>query len=149
MSKCYFRYCLSRAPKVQRETIINVQFISDESITRTGAQCTIACIEDSPPPSECMFGYDSVCLSSKSTESRAAYCPSQVKSDWIPIDDLPFQNFTNGNEGDCTCMPVKLIEDSLMDGTSPYGSQSQECFQVDIQYIFSNQTSNCESILIL
>ena len=82
MFKCYFRYCLSRAPKVQRETIINVQFISDESITRTGAQCTIACIEDSPspiPPPLCMFGYDSVCLSSKSTDVRSAYCPSVVE----------------------------------------------------------------------
>ena len=47
---------------------------------RAGAQCTIACIEDSPPPPtpECMFGYDSVCLSSKSTDLRSAYCPSLV-----------------------------------------------------------------------
>ena len=46
------------------------------------------------------------------------------------------------NEGECTCLPVRLIEDSLLDGISPYGSQSQECFQVDTKFIFNNQTSN-------
>ena len=47
-------------------------------------------------------------------------------------------------KGDCTCMPVKVIEDSLKDGASPYGSQSKECFQVDTNYIFNIQTSNCK-----
>ena len=96
----YFRYCLSNAPNVQTEGNLKVQFLSDDTLGRTGAQCTIVCIEDSPPPTttttitstttiistapiipqpqECMFGYDSVCLSSKSTETRTAFCPSQV-----------------------------------------------------------------------
>ena len=77
----YFRYCLTNAPNVETEDHINVQFISDDRFIRTGAQCTITCIEDSPPPppQECMFGYDSVCLSSKSTETRTAFCPAQVE----------------------------------------------------------------------
>ena len=53
------------------------------------------------------------------------------------------------NEGECTCLPVKLIEDSLLDGISPYGSQSQECFQVDTKFIFRNQTSNGKRLIIL
>ena len=44
-------------------------------------------------------------------------------------------------------MPIKLIEDSLNDGTSPFGSESQECFQVDSKYIFRNRTSNGKSKL--
>ena len=75
------RYCLTNGPNVQKRSNIIVQFTSDDSITRTGAQCTTSCIEDSPspPPSPlCMFGYDSVCLSSKSTDLRSAYCPSVV-----------------------------------------------------------------------
>ena len=59
------RYCLTNGPNVQKRSNIIVQFTSDDSITRTGAQCTISCIEDSPspPPSPlCMFGYDSVCF---------------------------------------------------------------------------------------
>ena len=46
-------------------------------------------------------------------------------------------------------MPVKVIEDSLKEGISPYGSLSQECFQVDAKYIFSNQTFNCKTATIL
>ena len=53
------------------------------------------------------------------------------------------------NEGECTCLPVKLIEDSLLDGISPYGSQSQECFQVDTKFIFRNQTSNGKRFILL
>ena len=53
------------------------------------------------------------------------------------------------NEGECTCLPVRLIEDSLLDGTSPYGSQSQECFQVDTKFIFRNQTSNGKRFILL
>ena len=76
------RFCLTNGPNVQNRGNIIVQFISDDSITRTGAQCTIACIEDSTSPIRpplCMFGYDSVCLSSKSTDLRSAYCPSLVE----------------------------------------------------------------------
>ena len=76
------RYCLTNGPNVQERGNIIVQFTSDDSIARKGAQCTIACIEDSPspPPSPlCMFGYDSVCLSSKSSDLRSAYCPSVVE----------------------------------------------------------------------
>ena len=77
----FFRYCLENAPNVETGGNINVQFISDDSVLRTGAQCTIACIEDSPPPPspQCLLGYDSVCISSKSTELKMAYCPSQVQ----------------------------------------------------------------------
>ena len=53
------------------------------------------------------------------------------------------------NEGECTCLPVRLIEDSLLDGISPYGSQSQECFQVDTKFIFRNQTSNGKRLILL
>ena len=77
-----FRYCLSNGPNVQKRGNIIVQFTSDDSITRKGAQCTIACIEDSPsttPSPLCMFGYDSVCLSNKSSDLRSAYCPSVVE----------------------------------------------------------------------
>ena len=73
------RFCLTNGPNVQKRGNIIVQFTSDGSITRKGAQCTIACIEDSPspPPSPlCMFGYDSVC---KSSDLRSAYCPSVVE----------------------------------------------------------------------
>ena len=85
----FFRYCVTNAPNVETEGNIKIQFISDASAIREGAQCTIACIEDSPPPAttttttsttepECMLGYDSICLSCTSTESRTAYCPFKV-----------------------------------------------------------------------
>ena len=61
------------------------------------------------------------------------------------MKNLYFKNSTPENEADCTCMPVKVIEDSLKEGISPYGSLSQECFQVDSKYIFSNQIYNCKT----
>ena len=81
------RYCGSFGPNVENKGNFSVHFVSGKRTTSSGAQCTVACMEASPPPPlpspVCMMGYDSVCLSNKTTESRTAYCPFEVIRDFL------------------------------------------------------------------
>ena len=77
-----FRYCKTIGPNVEIRENFTVHFLSDTKKTSSGAQCTVACIEASPPlPTSapvCMIGYDSVCISNKTTDTRTAYCSAKV-----------------------------------------------------------------------
>ena len=42
------------------------------------------------------------------------------------------------NEIECSCVPINILTSDINDGRNPFGTDSEDCFQVDAKIIYNS-----------
>ena len=75
-----------------------------------------------------------MCNSDKTTLSKTALCPADRQEEEEEEEE------EEGHQ--CSCLPIRLVEDDLIKGVSPLGLDSQQCYQVPSDMIYNLHNRN-------
>ena len=84
-----------------------------------------------------------MCNSDDTTSDRTAICPPgnvEVREDLKKArEDISFFKVTEA-EIECSCLQRRQVEEDLINGVSPLGLLSKQCYQVssDMIYLYKN-----------
>ena len=91
------------------------------TVQKSKVKVTRSSVETVP----CPLGFVRVCNEAVTTLESVAICPVTEASE---------------EEAECSCQQKLVVEEAMQRGVSPLGLNSQQCFQVPAEMVFSNQT---------